>query len=74
MPNPVTTVTDTVPGPAGSTTVSCVELVRAMEVPGVVPKCTMVTVVKLVPVIVTVVPPARGPLAGLTLATVGAPT
>ena len=50
---------------------SFVELVTCTVVPGVVPKSTAVTVVKLVPVTVTVVPPAAGPEVGVTLATVG---
>ena len=75
-PVPPAAVTDTatVPVPDGSFTVSFVELVTCTVVPGVEPKSTAVTVVKLVPVTVTVVPPAAGPLAGLTLVTVGAGT
>ena len=66
------TETETLPAlPDGSFTVSFVELVTCTVVPGVEPKSTPVTVVKLVPVTVTVVPPARGPLAGVTLVTVG---
>ena len=38
------------------------------------PTVTLLALVKLVPVIVIVVPPAAGPLDGLTLATVGAAT
>jgi hypothetical protein len=38
----------------------------------VLPKSTAVAPVKPVPVIVTLVPPAVGPLLGLTLVTVGA--
>ena len=38
------------------------------------PNFTAVAPVKTVPVIVTVVPPAAGPLVGLTAVTVGGPT
>ena len=58
--------------PAGSFTVSLVELLVVIEVAALVPKVTDVTVVKFVPVIVTVVPPAAGPEFGVTLVTVGA--
>ena len=45
-----------------------------IEVPGfAVPKSTAVAPVKLVPVTVTEVPPAAGPLEGLTPVTVGRP-
>ena len=40
-------------------------------VPAIVPKFTVVAPVKFVPVMVTDVPPAIGPLAGKTLVTVG---
>src|SRR5437763_1664374 len=73
------TVTSTVPAtvPAG--------LVTLMDVPAwftvklaastlVVPKSTSVAPVKLLPVIVTGVPPASGPLEGLTPVTDGADT
>jgi hypothetical protein len=44
------------------------------EAAGVAPKLTTVAPVKLVPVIVTVVPPAVGPEFGATEVTVGAAT
>ena len=71
VPPAAVTETATVPVPAGSFTVSCVGLTTVTEVPGVVPKSTAVTVVKLEPVTVTVVPPAAGPVVGATLVTVG---
>ena len=72
MPLGVVTVTSTVPVPDGEVTVSEVELSTVMEVPGfAVPKSTAVAPVKPVPVTVTDVPPAAGPLLGLTPVTVG---
>ena len=44
----------------------------AKVVAGFAPKRTAVTFVKLAPVIVTLVPPARAPLEGLSAVTVGA--
>ena len=44
------------------------------EVAGVAPNVTAVAPVRFVPVIVTDVPPAVGPLVGATLVTVGTPT
>src|SRR6202020_1587492 len=55
-------------GPAGSgggMAVICVGVSYVNEVAGVPPKSTAVTPVKYVPVIVTAVPPAVGPLDGL---------
>jgi len=73
VPNLVATETVTAPAvPVGSLTVSWVELLRVIEVPVLLPNFTAVTVVKFVPVMVTVVPPAVGPDVGLTLLTVGA--
>ena len=43
-------------------------------VPAVPPNVTLLAPVRLVPVIVTTVPPAKGPLAGLSAVTVGAGT
>ena len=68
------TVTSTVPVPDGELTVRVVELVTLTEVPAVTrsrPWSTPET--KPVPVTVTGVPPAWGPLVGLTLVTVGGP-
>lgn len=45
-----------------------------IEISGVPPKSTSVAPVKLPPVIVTVVPPVNGPLAGLTAVTTGVET
>ena len=74
VPPTVTTVTSTVPAvPAG--------LVATIPVPeslvivaAVLPKSTAVALARFVPVIVTVVPPAKGPAVGLTLVTAGAAT
>ena len=67
------TVTVTVPlAWAGVTTLSVVEDVNLTLVAAVVPKETVVVFVNPVPVIVTVVPPATGPLAGVMPVTVGA--
>ena len=71
VPTEVVTETATAPVPAGSTTVSLVGLSTVTVEPGVVPKSTDVTVVKLAPVTVTVVPPPSGPTSGVTLVTVG---
>ena len=68
----VETVTETVPVPAGTTTVRLVELLTLTEVPVVEPKRTVVEPeTNPVPVSVTVLPPAWGPLLGLTAVTVG---
>ena len=50
-----------------------VELLTVKLVAAVAPNLTEVAPLKSVPVIVTDVPPATGPLLGLTLVTVGAP-
>ncbi len=74
VPLAVVTVTSTVPVPDGELTVRVVELVTSTEVPAVDPKSTVVAPApetKPVPVTVTEVPPAWGPLVGLTLVTVG---
>ena len=74
-PKAVVTETATVPAvPEGSFTMSLVELFDVIEVTNLVPNLTEVTVVKLVPVTVTVVPPAAGPVDGVTLVMVGAVT
>jgi hypothetical protein len=67
-----TTVTSTVPVPAGLNAVSWVSLAMATFVAGVVPNSTAVALVKPVPMTVTGVPPAAGPKLGLTDETVGA--
>ena len=48
------------------------DVTLVIPVPGVEPKSTAVAPVKLVPLTVTVLPPAAGPLFGLTPVTVGA--
>ena len=70
MPPGVTTVTSTVPVPAGLVAMICWPC-RWRWSPRVVPKSTAVALVKFVPVIVTVVPPVEGPDVGLMLVTVG---
>ena len=75
-PGPVT-VTSTVPPinwelPAGDVTVSDVAETTLTPVPALVPNATVSPDAKPVPVIVTAVPPAAGPLAGVTPLTVGA--
>jgi hypothetical protein len=52
-------------------TLSEVSEAMLRPVPGVVPKLTAVAPVKLVPVSVTAVPPAVGPVAGATAVTAG---
>ena len=67
------TVTSTVPVPDGELTVRVVELVTLTEVPAVDAEVDRgrAPETKPVPVTVTGVPPAWGPLVGLTLVTVG---
>ena len=61
------TVTSTVPAaPAGAVAVMEVALLTVKVVAAVAPKATAVAPVKLVPVMVTEVPPAAGPEVGLT--------
>jgi hypothetical protein len=65
----------TVPAePLGDVAVICVALLTVKLLALVVLNLTAVAPVKLVPVIVTEVPPAVGPLTGLTDVTVGAGT
>ena len=74
LPPGVTTLTSTVPAlPAGllSTIWLAVSLVKVVTT--VVPKSTAVAPARFVPVMVTFVPPANGPAAGLMPVTVGAP-
>ena len=73
VPPGVVTVTSTAPAlPAGDVAVIDVALLTVNEVAAVAPNFTAVAPVKLVPVMVTLVPPAVGPLVGLTPVTVGA--
>jgi hypothetical protein len=69
------TVTVTAPAlPAGVVAVMVVLFTTATLVAAVLPNVTVAPVAKLVPVMVTAVPPAVGPLFGLTPLTVGATT
>ena len=72
VPLGVITVTDATPVPAGLVAVIVVLLTTVKLVAAVVPKSTAVAPVKLVPVIVTNVPPTGGPLDGLRPVTEGA--
>jgi len=66
------TVTVTAPAlPAGVVAVIVVAFTTATLVAAALPNVTVAPVTKLVPVIVTAVPPAVDPLFGLTLLTVG---
>ena len=72
-PPDVVNTTLTAPAvPDGATTVTEVALTLVNDVPAVPPNVTLVVAVKLVPVIVTVVPPAIGPLDGAISLIVGA--
>ena len=72
VPPAVVTVTSTVPVPDGELTVRVVGLVTLTEVPAVSRSRPLVEPeTNPVPVTVTGVPPAWGPLVGLTLVTVG---
>jgi hypothetical protein len=66
------TVTDTAPAlPAGVVAVIVVLFTTTTLVAAVLPNFTVAPAAKFVPVIVTAVPPATGPLLGETLLTVG---
>jgi hypothetical protein len=66
------TVTVTAPAvPAGVVAVIDVLLTTTTLVAAVLPNVTVAPVAKLVPVMVTEVPPVVGPVFGLTLVTVG---
>ena len=67
MPSGVVTVMSTVPVPAGLVAVILVALATVKLVAGVEPKSTALVPWKLLPLIVTVVPPTAGPLAGATV-------
>src|SRR6516162_5634439 len=71
VPPAVVTVTSTVPTPAGEVAVIWVALSTVKEPAALLPNLTAVTPEKLVPVMVTLVPPDVGPVFGLTLVTVG---
>ena len=70
-PGVVTTTSLTPAVPAGVTAVIEVESTNTKLVTSVVPMVTLDTPVKFFPVMVTLVPPASGPLAGVMLVTVG---
>ena len=72
VPPAVVTLISTVPVPAGDVAVIEVAETNVKLAAGVAPKVTAVTPVKLVPVTVTVVPPATGPAVGEIEVTVGA--
>ena len=73
VPPDVVTSTSTVPAVsvAGEVAVIDVGLTTETPVAAVPPKLTVAPVMKLVPVIVTAVPPPVGPLFGFTLVTAG---
>ncbi|HEX9040945.1 MAG TPA: hypothetical protein VF838_07930, partial [Trebonia sp.] len=70
-PGPVT-VTSTVPDPAGDVTVIDVAETTLTPVPALAPNDTVSPAAKPVPLIVTTVPPAAGPLTGESPLTAGA--
>ena len=73
VPPGVVTVTSMVPAPcAGSTAVMLVALLTVKLAALVEPKLTAVAPARLVPVIVTLVPPLVGPEVGASCVTVGA--
>src|SRR5205823_1380537 len=74
VPPAVVTVTSSVPVPAGDVAVILVALLMVKEVALLLPNLTAVAPVKLVPLMVTEVPPAAGPLVGEIEVTVGTAT
>jgi len=64
VPSGPVTVTSAVPVPAGATAVIEVAESTVKEVAGVGPKSTAVAAARSVPVMVTPVPPAGGPVDG----------
>ena len=73
VPPGAVTLTLTVPAaPAGAVAVIVVGFTTVTFVAATVPKLTVAGLAKLVPVMVTTVPPAVGPELGLTAVTVGA--
>jgi hypothetical protein len=71
VPPAVVTATSTVPTPVGEVAVIWVALSTVKEPAALLPNLTAVAPEKLVPVMVTLVPPDVGPVFGLTLVTVG---
>ena len=75
VPPGVVTVTVAAPAvPAGEVAVICVAELTTTPDAAFTPNFTAVAPVKLVPVMITDVPPAAGPLVGLNNVTVGAAT
>ncbi len=74
VPSGVVTPTATVPVPGGAVAVIWVGPSTRKPVAGTEPKATAVAPVSAVPVIVTAVPPAAGPLGGLSAVTAGGVT
>ncbi len=74
VPPDVVTLTSTVPAPAGEVAVIEVEETTVTPTAAVAPNVTAVAPDKLVPVIVTVVPPPPGPPVGEIDVTVGGAT
>ena len=72
VPPAVVTLMSTVPVPAGDVAVIDVAELNVKPAAAVAPNVTFVTPVKLVPVIVTTVPPVAGPAVGEIEVTVGA--
>ena len=72
VPPAVETRISIVPEPAGAVAVIWVAELTEKPVAAVAPKLTAVAPVKLVPVMVTLVPPVAGPVVGETAVTVGA--
>ena len=72
VPDDVLTVTFTVPVPGGEVAVTLVADMSFTLVADAVPKCTAVGLLRLVPVIVTEVPPEAGPEVGDMAVIVGA--
>ena len=74
VPPAVVTVTWTIPVPAGDVAVIWVAELTVKPVAAVAPNATAVAFRRLVPVMVTVVPPPPGPVVGDIDVTVGAAT
>ena len=74
VPTGVVTLISTIPAPAGEVAVIEVALFTVKFVAALFPKFTAVASKKLVPVIVTVVPPAGEPTPGLIPVTLGVPS
>ena len=74
VPPTVVTLTVTAPVPTGETAVIWVAELTVKLAAAVLPNCTAVAPVKLVPVMTTLVPPVAGPDVGARPVTVGAAT